>query len=68
MAKCPDCYSARLTLEGERGDGKCYVCQGSGKEQGLEGIISDLTGLRGGECYECRGTGRCRTCNGTGEV
>lgn len=67
MEKCLNCYSSRITLHGERGDGKCDVCYGTGKEQSLGGIISDLTGTRDNDCYKCHGTGTCRTCNGSGE-
>ncbi len=68
MTKCPNCYSARLTLDGERGDGKCDACSGTGKEQSLGGILSDFTGLRGSDCYKCHGTGTCQTCRGSGEA
>jgi hypothetical protein len=68
MAKCPNCYSDRISLDGERGDGKCDECYGTGKEQNLGGVLSDFTGIRGNDCYKCHGTGQCQSCRGTGEA
>lgn len=50
MTKCPNCYSDRISLTGERGDGKCDVCYGTGKEQSLGSVLSDITGIRGNDC------------------
>ena len=67
MARCPDCYSVRIELGPERGDGRCATCYGSGEEQGLGGVISSATGQEPAPCPECHGTGQCQTCGGTGE-
>lgn len=46
----------------------CSTCSGTGSVQrGEETVIcSTCKGLGKTECSICRGTGRCRDCNGTG--
>jgi hypothetical protein len=66
MASCKDCYSVEI-LE-QRGDGKCSLCFGTGKEQGLGGVGADALGIDRADCATCDGSGECQMCGGTGVV
>lgn len=59
---CPDCQ-APLIL-GNKGNGKCANCYGSGR---TGTIITEMTDGNPA-CRKCRGTGSCQTCGGHGEV
>lgn len=67
MAKCPDC-NGTSDLMGLFGDGKCSVCQGSGKNPSvLDEMVEGFTGAET-NCYNCKTSGVCPTCHGSGEV
>lgn len=68
MARCPDCYSVKILLIGDEGDGLCSECYGTGHSQIIfDQLIDGMTGEET-ECLECNGTGQCQTCGGTGVV
>lgn len=65
--KCPDCETDLGSLFGEKGNGKCYHCQGEGKRYGVGDVIPGMVGLDNyHDCEECNATGQCQTCGGTG--
>ena len=67
MAECTACESVVVFSVPTRGNGKCSSCYGTGKEQGLGGLVSDIAGTSHADCAACGGTGRCQSCGGTGE-
>ena len=67
MAQCPDCYSVKMRLGADEGDGKCSVCRGEGRELGLTAIADVALGNRT-PCWACGFSGKCQTCRGSGVV
>jgi hypothetical protein len=67
MAQCPDCYSVKIRLGTDEGDGKCSVCRGEGRELGLTEIVDVALGNRT-PCWACGFSGKCQTCRGSGVV
>ncbi len=59
MAKCPDCFSIKIALGEEEGDGKCDRCYGEGTGTFLETLADGITGERT-PCSKCYGTGQCQ--------
>ena len=48
---------------------RCYLCNGSGDCPTCESFVNTLTGewtTPTASCSSCRGTGRCRVCDGSG--
>ena len=66
---CPDCDG---NVAGDRGNGICGVCHGTGKVSLIDKLQADYEGnipphrSTGEICYSCRGTAVCQTCGGSG--
>src|SRR6266849_2110868 len=71
LVPCPDCFQ-RISAFGDRGNGQCKPCRGTGEELGViaglvYGAIDAATG-KTTKCHACRGNKTCQTCGGRGEI